>query len=83
VLDFVAASDLAGIVEPVLLLLNCETVLTGLGQIAAARQVLTQADAWVQTVAARISDEAVRAAFLDNRPDNQVLQRRLAALANP
>ena len=78
VLAFVAVSDLAGIVEPVLLLLNCETVLTGLGRNVAARQVLTQAATWVQTVAGRISDEAVRAAFLHNRPDNQLLQARIA-----
>jgi len=62
----------------VLLLLNCETVLTGLGRNVAARQVLTQAATWVQTVAGRISDEAVRAAFLHNRPDNQLLQARIA-----
>jgi len=82
VLDFVAAKDLVGIVEPVLLLLNCATVLTGIGRNAAAHQVLTQANAWVQTVSARISDESVRLAFLRNRPDNQALQQRLAAQAD-
>jgi hypothetical protein len=42
--------------------------------------VLQQADAWVQTIADRISDDAVRAAFLHNQPDNQALQRRLQQL---
>jgi DNA-binding SARP family transcriptional activator len=76
VLAFVAAADLVGIVEPVLLLLNCETVLTGCGQCAAAQHALQRADNWVQMVAGRISDDAVRTAFLA-RPDVQALQRRL------
>jgi hypothetical protein len=41
--------------------------------------VLAQADAWVQTIAGRISDDAVRDAFLHQRPDNQRLRVRLAA----
>jgi hypothetical protein len=76
VLAFVAAADLVGIVEPVLLLLNCETVLTGCGQCAAAQHALQRADGWVQMVAGRISDDAVRTAFLA-RPDVQALQCRL------
>lgn len=82
VLDFVAANDLVGIVEPVLLLLNCATVLISLDRSAAARQSLTWANTWVQTIADRISDERVRSAFLYNRPDNQALKRRLAVLAD-
>ncbi|MDQ3248494.1 MAG: hypothetical protein M3Q45_04720, partial [Chloroflexota bacterium] len=82
VLDFVAVNDLVGIVEPVLLLLNCETVLAGCGEVAEARKVLQRAAVWVQTIAARISDEGVRAAFLYNRPDNQALKRRLASLCD-
>jgi tetratricopeptide (TPR) repeat protein len=79
VLDFTAAAGLAGIVEPVLLLLNCATVLCDAGQRARAQEVLAQADAWVQTIAGRISDDAVRAAFLHERPDNQRLRERMAA----
>jgi hypothetical protein len=60
----------------VLLLLNCATVLRDTGQAARAQQVLAQADAWVQTIAGRISDDAVRAAFLHQRPDNQRLRAR-------
>ena len=82
VLDFVAAKDLVGIVEPVLLLLNCATVLSGYGKEETARQVLQRADVWVQMVSERISDEIVRLAFLQHRPDNQALQRRLAAQAD-
>jgi hypothetical protein len=79
VLDFTAAAGLAGIVEPVLLLLNCAAVLSGSGETERAKQVLTQADTWVQMIAGRISDDAVRQAFLHARPDNQLLRRRLAS----
>ena len=77
VLDFVASKGLVGIVEPVRLLLNCEVVLTELGQTERGHNTLQQADAWVQTIAGRISDAGVREAFLNNRPDNQLLQRRI------
>jgi tetratricopeptide (TPR) repeat protein len=79
VLEFTAAAGLAGIVEPVLLLLNCADVLRDAGRAKQAQQVLAQADDWVQTTAGRISDDAVRAAFLHQRPDNQRLRSRLAA----
>ena len=77
VLDFTATAGLAGVVEPVLLLLNCAAVLSDAGQAERAQQVLAQADAWVQTIAGRISDDAVREVFLHKRPDNQLLRRRL------
>jgi predicted ATPase len=80
VLDFVTNRGVVGIVEPVGLLLNCETVLTALGERARAAYALGQAGHWVQTIAGRISDDAVRAAFLHNRPDNQRLSARSAAL---
>ncbi|MEX1020620.1 MAG: tetratricopeptide repeat protein [Litorilinea sp.] len=79
VLDFTAENGLVGIVEPVLLLLNCETVLSEAGEAERANNTLSQASEWVQTIADRISDEDVRAAFLHNRPDNQRLKARLAA----
>ena len=77
VLEFTATAGLAGVVEPVLLLLNCAAVLSAAGQAERAQQVLAQADAWVQTIAGRISDDEVRAVFLHQRPDNQLLRRRL------
>jgi DNA-binding SARP family transcriptional activator/tetratricopeptide (TPR) repeat protein len=67
VLAFVAAQGLMGIVEPALLLRNCETVLRLLGQTAQARQVHDQAEAWINQIATRISDEKVRAAFVQAR----------------
>ncbi len=76
VVDFVAAHDLVGIVEPVLLLLNCETVLVACGEPAQRKAVLQHADRWVQLISGRISDDGVRRAFLA-RPDNQLLQQRL------
>jgi len=79
VLEYTAAAGLARVVEPALLLLNCATVLRDAGQAAQAHAVLTQADAWVQTIAGRISDDAIRAVFLHQRPDNQRLRDRLAA----
>lgn len=78
VLAFVTAHDLAGIVEPVLLLLHCATVLTACNATVQADAVLQRAACWVQIVADRICEETVRAAFL-NRPDVQQLQRRLLA----
>jgi tetratricopeptide (TPR) repeat protein len=79
VLEYTAAAGLARVVEPALLLLNCATVLRDAGQPALVREVLLQADAWVQTIAGRISDDAIRAVFLHQRPDNQRLRDRLAA----
>lgn len=76
VLTFVATADLVGIVEPVLLLLNCATVLSGSGEDAAAQQTLQRADDWVQLVAGRIRDDTVRTAFLA-RPDVRQLVARM------
>ncbi|MCB0188721.1 MAG: tetratricopeptide repeat protein, partial [Caldilineaceae bacterium] len=75
VLAFVAREGLGGIVEPVLLLLHCEAVLTGGGDTAAARRVLHQAATWIETIAARISEDQVRAVFL-TKPDHQRLAQR-------
>ena len=75
VLAFVAREGLGGIVEPVLLLLHCEAVLTGGGDTAAARRVLHQAATWIKTIAARISEDQVRAVFL-TKPDHQRLAQR-------
>lgn len=77
VLNFTATAGLAGIVEPALLLLNCAAVLNDAGQAEQAQQVLGQTDAWVQMIAGRISDDAIRHAFLHNRPDNQRLNSLL------
>ncbi|MEZ4676104.1 MAG: BTAD domain-containing putative transcriptional regulator [Caldilineaceae bacterium] len=81
VLDFVDQKGLAGVVEPVLLLLHCETVLTGCGYAKEGRAVLQRAAAWIQTIAGRISDDRVRATFL-NRPDHQRLAERRIASGN-
>ena len=77
VLTFVETHDLVGIVEPVLLLLNCATVLGGVGATAQATATLQRGAAWVEMVTARISDEAVRKAFLA-RPDVRQLPRPFA-----
>ncbi len=79
VLTFVAANGLVGIVEPVLLLLHCAQVFVAGGQVEQTSSALQQAEAWVQTVAGRIQDQAIRAAFVA-RPDIQLLQERLAAV---
>ncbi len=80
VLNFILGNGVIGIVEPVRLLLNCEAVLTGVGQGEHGHQVLLQAKNWVQTIASRISDDNVRATFLDSRPDNQLLKSRVSSL---
>lgn len=84
VLVFVAAHDLVGIVEPVLLLLNCATVLTGGGSATQAAAALQRAACWVEMVAGRIQEERVRTAFLA-RPDIQTLhcQRTSANRCKP
>jgi hypothetical protein len=41
---------------------------------------IRRADEWVQTIAGRISDAAVRQSFLNHRPDNVKLQAMVAAL---
>lgn len=80
VLTFVsAAAEMSGIVEPVLLLLNCAAVLAGCGEQRSAQQALQYANAWVQLVAGRTSDDAVRTAFLA-RPDVQTLSRRVGCV---
>ena len=63
VLAFVAEAGLRGIVEPALLLLNCEAVLRGLGKYAEAHQVLLHAEAWMQLIAGRITDDDIREIF--------------------
>jgi len=80
-LSFVEAEGVMGIVEPVFLYLNLEAVWTGLGCVDKAVRILHQAQAWVEMIAARISDDAVRDVFL-NRPDHKELKRRTAVLHN-
>ncbi|MCB1811895.1 MAG: hypothetical protein KDK04_09285, partial [Candidatus Competibacteraceae bacterium] len=53
VLDFLESQGLSGLSEPVLLLLNCATVLQDTGRSEPARQILQQAADWVQTIAGR------------------------------
>ena len=81
VLAFVVAEGVMGIVEPALLLLNCEGVLTGLGRGEEAREALLLGKAWIERIASRISDDAVREVFVHHRPDNQRLQSRMAIVA--
>lgn len=78
VLAYATNRDLPGIVEPARLLLHCAATLTELGQPAQARQVLLQAQAWIETIAARITDEDIRTSFLQ-RPDNRLVQSLLAS----
>jgi hypothetical protein len=81
VLAFVDAEGVMGIVEPVFMYLNLEAVLSGLGRCDAALCVLQQARAWVEMIADRISDDAVREVFL-NRPDHQELEQRTAVISS-
>jgi tetratricopeptide (TPR) repeat protein len=75
-LSFVEHEGLQGIVEPVLLLLNCAAVLRRVGQAERAQGALQRAETWLRAIAGRISDEGVRQSFV-NRPDNRELERRL------
>jgi hypothetical protein len=66
-----------GIVEPAQMLLNCESVLIALGRNEEAYETLQKAGEWVETIADRISDDAVREAYLCKRPDTQQVRARL------
>ncbi|MFZ1757345.1 MAG: hypothetical protein WAU10_26600, partial [Caldilineaceae bacterium] len=71
---FVQTEGMVGIVEPALLLLNCHRVFAEAGEKKRADWSLQRAVDWVETIAGRISDEAMAAAFR-NRPDNQIVAR--------
>ena len=77
VLAFAIDDALIQVVEPVLMLLNCETVLTEAGHAARAVEVLTQAKNWMDTIASRNDDEAFRHAYLHNVPAHRRLRERL------
>lgn len=68
-LSFAAAEGMKGVVEPVLFYLHLEHALSGLGRKDEAAQVLQQAQAWVDMIASRISEDEVRNIFL-RRPDH-------------
>jgi predicted ATPase/DNA-binding SARP family transcriptional activator len=76
-LAFVEKQGMHGIVEPVLLLLNSEAVLSAVGLAERAQATLALAETWVQRIAARISDDGVRDVFLHQRSDIQRLRARL------
>jgi hypothetical protein len=73
----IVGDALRQVVEPVLMLLNCETVLTEAGHAARAVEVLTQAKNWMDTIASRNDDEAFRHAYLHNVPAHRRLRERL------
>jgi tetratricopeptide (TPR) repeat protein len=67
VLNFAVDDDsLQRVVEPVQMLLHCAQVLQSAGQIARARSILCQAQNWIETIANRNADAAVRHAYLYN-----------------
>jgi hypothetical protein len=78
VLAFATGDALRQVVEPILMLLNCETVLAETGRAAQAVEILNQAGDWMDTIAARNEDEAFRRAYLQNVPENRKLRERLA-----
>jgi len=78
VMAFARGDALRQVVEPVLMLLNCETVLKETAHAARAAEVLAQAKDWMDTIASRNDDESFRRAYLDNVPANQRLRERLA-----
>lgn len=69
VLAFTAVYGVMGIVEPALLYWHVAQAQAELGQPAAAAATMETGRQWVQTIAARIAETAVRRAFLQ-RPDN-------------
>ena len=65
------------VVEPILMLLNCETVLSATGQTERAQTTLQQAQNWLETIAERNPDTAVRHSYRHNVPAHKELRRRL------
>ncbi len=63
-------------VEPILLLLNSEAVLSAAGLVERGEAALALAENWVEKIAARISDYGVRDIFLHQRSDVQRLRAR-------
>lgn len=76
-LAFVENQGLHGIVEPILLLLNSEAVLTAAGLVERGEAALALAENWVEKIAARISDDGVRDVFRNQRSDMRRLRARL------
>ena len=77
VLAFAVDDALRQDVEPVLMLLNCETVLSEAGHAAGGVEVLTLVKNWMDTIASRDDDEAFRYADLHNVPAHRRLRERL------
>lgn len=79
VLAYVETEGLSGLVEPALLILNCEAVLNALGQLQRAENALKLGYQWVQTIAERISDSEMQDSFLHKKTDVCQLRLRLNA----
>ena len=77
VLAFVGREKLVGMVEPVLMLLNCAEVLGQTGQGERVGEALQFGAEWIEMVAGRISDDEMIGYFLA-RPDNQRLREQLS-----
>jgi predicted ATPase len=78
VLEFTMGDALKRVVEPILLLLNCETVLAATGQSARAVATLQQAQTWMETIASRNDDVSVRGHYWHNIPAHIELRQRLS-----
>ncbi len=72
ILDFLKTQTLEGTEEPVRVYLTCDQVLRALGDLRAA-EVLERARAWLQMIAAGITDEHAREMFFKNIPAHHLL----------
>jgi hypothetical protein len=71
------------VVEPILMLLNCETVLTATRQLERAKDTLEKAQNWIETIARRNDDAAVRHSYRHNIPAHIELRQQLSKYGMP
>jgi len=83
VLAFVHGEALNRVVEPILMLLNCETVLAATRQLERAKDTLEKAQNWIETIAHRNNDAAVRHSYRHNIPAHIELRQRLSKYGMP
>lgn len=79
-LDWIATNGTSGIEYPVRVYLTCAAVLQSTNQVERATTILQEAQTFLHTQAERISDEAIRQAYLTQVPLNKQLQERLSSV---
>ncbi len=80
VMTFAQADNLHKVVEPCLMMLNCASALRALGDQAQVETALRLASDWIQTIADRISDPAMRQHYIEQIGQHQQLRAEISRL---